>query len=137
MSHEHEVSPSLYAVLHAAVRYDRDLYPAAKVLYAEITANQNSDGFCYSSNGYFARIYGVDQRTVQRWIEDLSLYIVVEYGRFEWYKAYARQPCFANRRISLREGSLTVAPEEFRTRLPHHLRESAKQRQAKRKRRKN
>ena len=60
-----------YAILPAKVRYDSDLTPNAKLLYAEVTALCRKEGYCWATNEYFAELYGVDPRTVQRWINDL------------------------------------------------------------------
>lgn len=66
------VQPSYYAVIPADVRYNPDLCANAKLLYGEITALCNSQGYCWANNRYFARLYGVDERTVRRWLEQLE-----------------------------------------------------------------
>lgn len=65
--------PSYYAILPASVRYDKDLKPMEKILFAELTALSNKDGFCSASNRYFADLYGVDESTVSRWISRLAI----------------------------------------------------------------
>lgn len=69
MNNEH---PSYYAILPADVRYDKNLKPMEKIMYSEITALSNKDGFCSASNRYFAELYDVDESTVSRWIKRLS-----------------------------------------------------------------
>lgn len=64
--------PSYYAILHAPVRYDKRLTANEKLLYAEITALTNKHGYCYASNGYFARLYDVQIRSIQRWMNTLE-----------------------------------------------------------------
>ncbi|TGY55468.1 DnaD domain protein [Ligilactobacillus murinus] len=65
--------PSYYSILTADVRYDRRLgKPNARELYSEITALSNKDGYCHASNGYFARLYEVEERTISRWISLLE-----------------------------------------------------------------
>jgi hypothetical protein len=54
------------------VRYDRELPPNAKLIYGELTVLCNKDGFCWASNGYFARLYGVDKRSVTSWLSTLE-----------------------------------------------------------------
>ena len=60
--------PSYYAILPANVRYNKALPPMARILYAEITALSNRDGFCSAPNRYFARLYEVDESTVTKWL---------------------------------------------------------------------
>ncbi len=76
-------TPSYYAIIPATVRYDRDLEPAAKLLYGELTALANMHGYCWASNAYFAELYGVDERTIKRWLKSLfeKQYIAVEIDR--------------------------------------------------------
>jgi len=62
---------SYYAVVPATVRYDENLPPNAKLLYGEITALCNSEGYCWASNKYFADLYGVSQRCIQQWLKKL------------------------------------------------------------------
>ena len=70
--------PSFYAIIPANVRYCKELEPNAKLLYGEITALCNKEGYCWASNQYFAELYEVDERTVRRWIESLSTNTFIE-----------------------------------------------------------
>lgn len=79
--------PAYYSILPANVRYCKGLNPNAKLLYSEITALCNKDGFCWAENGYFAELYGVAEETISRWISDLKkrgfIFVKVENeGRF-------------------------------------------------------
>lgn len=65
-------NPSYYAILPAKVRYDKDLAPNAKLLFAEITALTNTKGFCWASNRYFSQLYNVRIETVSVWISSLE-----------------------------------------------------------------
>lgn len=66
--------PSFWAVLPANVRYDENLTASAKLLYAEISALCDRYGYCYASNRYFAELYAVSLKTVQRLIKTLGEY---------------------------------------------------------------
>lgn len=65
--------PSYFAVIPAEVRYCKELEPAAKLLYGEITCLASRDSFCWASNEFFANLYDVDVRTVTRWIQSLQM----------------------------------------------------------------
>lgn len=63
---------SYYAIIPANVRYDEDLTPSAKLLYGEITALSNEKGYCWASDSYFSKLYGVGKSTIQRWLKQLE-----------------------------------------------------------------
>ena len=63
--------PNYYAIIPATVRYDNELKANEKLLYGEITALCNSSGYCWSTNQYFADLYGVTVRVVREWISHL------------------------------------------------------------------
>lgn len=67
-----ERTPSFYAIIPADVRYCKDLEPAAKLLYGEITALTQREGYCWASNKYFADLYDVCERTVTNWLISLQ-----------------------------------------------------------------
>ena len=67
-----ESKKSYYAVIPANVRYDESLPPNAKLLYGEITALCNTEGYCWASNKYFAELYGVSILSIKRWVKALS-----------------------------------------------------------------
>jgi len=64
--------PGYYAIIPADVRYDNDLKGNEKLLYGEITALANKRGYCWAKNSYFAKLYDVNSRTIQRYINTLE-----------------------------------------------------------------
>lgn len=64
-----------YAILPAHIRYDENITPNAKLLYAEITALANDRGYCWATNTYFADLYGVTTVSISKWIKNL-----IDYG---------------------------------------------------------
>ena len=64
--------PAYWAVLPASVRYDEKLPASAKLLFAEISSLAETTGFCFASNEYFAGLYAMSERTVQRHIKALE-----------------------------------------------------------------
>lgn len=69
-----------YAIIPATIRYSKELKPAEKLLYGEITALTNIKGYCYASNRYFANLYNVTLHTVSQWISHLEKlqYVTIE-----------------------------------------------------------
>lgn len=64
-------NPGYYAVIPANVRYNSELNMGARMLYGEITALCNSNGYCWATNEYFAELYGRSSETISRWISKL------------------------------------------------------------------
>lgn len=64
-------NPNYYAILTADVRYDDRLKPNEKLLFAEITALANFQGYCSASNSYFSKLYKVHKNTVGNWVNRL------------------------------------------------------------------
>jgi len=62
--------PAYYAIIPADVRYS-NVTANAKLLYGEITALSNKSGYCWASNEYFAKLYGVHSDTISGWIREL------------------------------------------------------------------
>ena len=66
-------NPTYWAVIPANVRYSK-LKANAKLLYGEISALTNKEGYCWASNNYFAELYGVSKNTISLWINQLKKY---------------------------------------------------------------
>lgn len=59
----------------------------SKVLYGQISRLSNKNGYCYASNKYFADLLNCNERSVQRFIEELKNSNLV---RVEMQKSYIR-----------------------------------------------
>lgn len=65
-------NPNFWAVIPATVRYDKIINSTAKLLFAEITALSNQEGYCWASNLYFAGLFGITETQVSRLISNLN-----------------------------------------------------------------
>lgn len=72
--------PSYYAILEAEVRYDKNISSTAKLIYAEITALTQKEGYAWATNKYFADNFGISASQVSRIMSDLqsSGYVTIE-----------------------------------------------------------
>ncbi len=107
-----ENCPGYFAIIPADVRYDPDLKPAAKLLFGEISALLNKEGFCFASNGYFAELYGVTERTISDSVSKLQKagYIQVEVIRDQTGQVTRRRI-----RLSVSTGRTQPVEENFYT----------------------
>lgn len=64
--------PSYYSILTANVRYDNDLKANEKLLFSEITALSNKNGYCHANNNYFSTLYSVSKTSISNWINHLK-----------------------------------------------------------------
>lgn len=64
--------PNFYGIMPADIRYDKNLKPMEKILYTEITALSNKEGYCFATNSYFAELYEVNKKTVSGWVSNLE-----------------------------------------------------------------
>ena len=69
---EEIMKPSFWAVIPATVRYDKSVGSTAKLLFAEITALSNIEGYCWASNNYFANLFDISITQVSRLIGSLE-----------------------------------------------------------------
>lgn len=97
--------PNYYSVIPARVRYDEDLKANEKLLYGEISALSNKNGYCSAGNNYFAELYGVHKKTISEWVTHLKNkgYVEVEMV-YEDKKIIERRIYIETRRISAKVG---------------------------------
>ena len=60
-----------YAVIPEKVRHAKNLTYKDKIIYSEISALLNLNGYCNASNSKIASLYGVNKAVVSRCIEKL------------------------------------------------------------------
>jgi hypothetical protein len=83
-------NPNYYAVIPANVRYNKNLKANEKLLFGEISALSNKNGYCYAAkNDYFANIYGVSKTSISKWISKLVKYGYIK--RVIMYKDGSKQ----------------------------------------------
>lgn len=92
--------PGYWAILPAPVRYDPELPPMARILYAEISSLIHFKGYCFASNDYFAGILNCSKRSICRLLGSLEErgYIRIEdaTGGKNIRKVYAAVNPFSN-----------------------------------------
>lgn len=66
-----EVYRSLFSVIPARVRDDHSLRPNAKLLYGELSALAQAEGYCWAFNSYLAEQLGVAAKTVEGLLRQL------------------------------------------------------------------
>lgn len=64
--------PNYYSVIPAKIRYDDELKPNEKLLYGEISALANKNGYCNAGNTYFSELYKVHKKTISDWVSHLK-----------------------------------------------------------------
>lgn len=79
--------PWYYAILPATIRYAEDLTELQKLLYAEITALAQANGYCYASNSYFANLYKKTSKRISSTIQDMAKkwYLEVKQNKEWWW----------------------------------------------------
>lgn len=80
---EYKENPSMFAIIPARVRYDKNLSPNAKLLFVEISALLQHNNRCYASNSYFARVFSLSDVQVSRLLKQLidAKYVEVDYKK--------------------------------------------------------
>ena len=68
------MTATYYTILPAEIRLDKRLLPYERLLFSEILALSNKKGYCYATNAYFSKIYGVSVVSVSTWVSNLVKY---------------------------------------------------------------
>lgn len=117
--------PGYWAVVPSGVRYDDDLPPNAKLLYAEISALTDERGYCYAQNAYFCRVYGWSQKTVSRLLVALKdkQYIRVDVVRNRRTNGVEERRIYAgiNPAINLPPKNVGEVPSKLSGRVPDNF----------------
>ena len=108
-----ERKPAFWAVLPARVRYDPELRPNAKLLYAEITAMADATGYCWASNAYLAELFAISPRTVRELVQSLERkgYLSVEVIRDPGNNAVVERRIWVDRPAIVEEPQVTPSGE--------------------------
>jgi len=69
---EEKLEPCYWAVIPSNIRYDDQIPPNAKLLYAEISSLTQKLGYCYAEDEYFSELYQWTERTVRRLLASLE-----------------------------------------------------------------
>lgn len=64
--------PTYYTIFPACIRLNPKIILGAKLLWSDIFVLLLKNVYCYSTNVFFARIYGVNIRTVNTWVSNLK-----------------------------------------------------------------
>lgn len=105
-------NPNYYAIIPAKVRYDNELKGNEKLLYGEITALANKEGYCTATNTYFSKLYSKHKDTVQEWISKLK------------QKGYVETQLIKNNLGKVEERRIYPVGENaytYRQKHPHHI----------------
>jgi len=104
---------SFYAVIPHFILTDKKLSSTAKLVYGEISALANKEGYCFASNAHFAKIFGLTTRSISTSISGL---VEEKHIRLENEKTG-----LANRRIHLLLQIPTKKTSEpmTKTSIPH------------------
>lgn len=113
MSDEMAPRPGYWAVLPTAVRYDDRIPASAKVLYAELSALAEADGYCWAGNDYFARVFQMTEKSIRE-----QLHALDEAGYIRIEEERGNHNVLLTRRIYVGLNPLFHAPEPLNEKVP-------------------
>jgi DNA-binding PadR family transcriptional regulator len=98
------------AVIPSHLLLNKKINPMARLFYAVIRNLSNKFGYCFASNIYLSEMMGVNERTIRRWLKNLSNegYIEVELEGLSDRKIYLSDEF----KESLRRTSLSKTPDK-------------------------
>tara|TARA_E500000081_G_scaffold127099_1_gene134659 strand:- start:83 stop:730 length:648 start_codon:yes stop_codon:yes gene_type:complete len=68
-----DLEANFFIQIPASIWSDQTLVGNEKLIFGMITAlSSNEQKICYASNSYFANIFGVDPKTISKWISNLK-----------------------------------------------------------------
>lgn len=114
--------PNYYSIIPASVRYDKELKANEKLLYGEITALANKNGYCWAENKYFGNLYGVEKETASRWVSNLEKQ---GYIRTELIRGAGKE--IKERRIYIQDPLLTKKSIPYRQKNQYPIDEKIKE----------
>ena len=65
------MTATYYTILPAEVRLDKRLLPFERILFSDILSLANKKGYCFATNAYFAKTYGVSTVSISTRISSL------------------------------------------------------------------
>lgn len=96
-----------YTILPAEVRLDKRLVPFERIIFSDILTLANKKGYCYATNAYFSKTYGVSTVSVSTWISNL-----VKYGYLSRVYEYKNNTKMIERRkLYIKEDFMTYKRE--------------------------
>ncbi len=108
-------NPSYYSILTADIRYNQNITDSEKILFSELTALTNKNGYCHASNRYFAELYNVSTRTIQNRLRKLKDHGFIKI-EIEYYpqskRVMTRKIYISNTKETTDEESCTIPHEE-------------------------
>ncbi|BBM50710.1 helix-turn-helix domain-containing protein [Leptotrichia wadei] len=106
--------PNFYGIMPANVRYDKNLKPMEKILYTEITALSNKEGYCFASNSYFGELYEVNKKTVSAWVNNLEKqgYIKIVLIYKQGTKEITERRIYINQKVSPINKNVDTYPQK-------------------------
>lgn len=110
-----EVKVNYYSVVPAEVKYNNELTERAKLIYGEISSLSNKIGYCFATNGYFAKLYKCTNRTIQNAISKLQEkgFIKVEIENKNQRKIYITTNTIAETQLATSRNDFTGGEDNF------------------------